>query len=98
MIDIVSSLTLASGALVVAVVSAIFALVWARLTSAALKWGLAFGVPLGVSYVLYWLPVWFGARDPEYAAWAPVFIAPWALAGVAAASLVIMLDARLRRS
>ena len=89
--------TLQAGAALVALVSAILALVWARLSSPSLKWGLALGTPLVLSYSLYWLPTWQGADPFEYSTWAPIFIGSWYIAGAAAASLIMGLDALRRR-
>ncbi len=97
MFDLVQSLTLRSGAVVVALMSAILAFVWARLPSTAPRWLLALSSPFVIAYSLYWLPVWRGASPSEYSTWAPLFIAPWYVAGAIMSSLVIYLDRRRQR-
>ena len=96
MLDLVQSLTLQSGAVVVALVSALLAFVWVRLPP-TLMWLLGLVAPLVIAYSLYWLPVWQGASSSEYSTWAPLFIAPWYAAGAVLSSLVIYLDIRRRR-
>ena len=86
-----------SGALGVALVSAILAFLWVRLRSTPLRWVLALSVPLVISYSLYWSPVWLGADSSEYSAWAPLFIVAWYIAGAAMSSLVVYLDNWRRR-
>jgi len=97
MFDLVQSLTLQSGAVVVAFASALLAFVWIRLPTPTLRWLLALSIPLVISYSLYWLPVWRGANSSEYSTWAPLFIAPWYVVGAVMSSFVIYLDARRRR-
>jgi hypothetical protein len=94
MLGLVPALSLTSGAVVVALISAGLALFWAQLRSRSLKWSLALSAPIVVAYSLYWLPVWLGADSAEHSTWAPLFIGPWSLAGAAVSLLVVHLDAR----
>jgi hypothetical protein len=97
MLELVQSLTLQSGAVVVALVSALLAFVWTGFPSKSVQWLLGLSVPLAVSYFLYWSPTWLGASRSEYSTWAPLFIAPWYFAGAAVSSLVIYLVTRRQR-
>jgi hypothetical protein len=90
------SLTLQSGAVVVALVSALLAFVWARLPRTQM-WLLGLIAPLIIAYTLYWLPAWHRASPSEYSTWAPLFIAPWYVTGALLSSLVIYFDTRRRR-
>lgn len=96
MLGALTSLSLSSGAAVVAVVSALLAFAWVRCRSAAAAWGLGLTAPLGVAFVLYWAPVWVGEGSSEYSSWAPLFIAPWYLAGATASVLVMALVRKKR--
>jgi hypothetical protein len=88
--ELVDSLSIWSGALVVAVVSG--AVVWllASMFPALRKLWVVI-VPFTVAFCLYWSPVWLGADPSEYHAWALVFIVPWFLAGAIPAAAI---DAR----
>jgi hypothetical protein len=86
MLDFVQSLSLASGALLVAGVSAVIALVFRLAWRSKAVWLGVLLAPLGVAYSLYWWPVWSGQGSAsEHSAWAPLFITPWFLAGAGAA-------------
>ena len=89
MLNLLHSLSLESGSVVVAVASALFGIVSARLGPAILRWALALGAPLALSYALYWSPVWLGDDPLEYRTWAPLFVGAWYLAGAIASSLVV---------
>lgn len=97
MLEIVNRLSVESGAVVVAVVSALMAIIWLRCTSQRLAWLLALLAPFVVASSLYSVPVWRGADPLEFAAWAPLFIGPWYLAGAVASSFVVFLGVVLRR-
>jgi hypothetical protein len=87
MLELLRSLTFGSGALLVAVASAVLALVLARVLNLTLSWIFSVAVPFVLAYSLYWSPVWFGANSSEYSSWAPIFIGPWFLAGVGASAM-----------
>jgi len=38
------------------------------------------------------MPVWAGKDPSEYGAWAPLFIVPWAISGVAAAGVILVAE------
>ena len=89
MLDLVKSLSLLSGALVIAVVSGVCAVAWTRIALSQLKWGLAIGAPGLLAYSLYWSPVWLGADASEYWSFAPIPIGVWFAAGVIPSTLVV---------
>jgi len=92
-IERIDSLSLASGALLVAAVSAFLALFFAWLRRPVLRWAAAIGAPALVSYSLYWTPVWFAPpnRDmSEYSTWAFVCIPPWFLSGALASAAAVV--------
>jgi hypothetical protein len=92
--DLVDSLSIWSGALVVAVVSGTVVWLLAWMLPALRKLWVVI-VPLIVAFCLYWYPVWLGADPSEYHAWALVFIVPWFLAGaIPAAAIVHILHKR----
>ena len=79
--DIVDSLDVVSGAVIVCVLSV--ALVWILCRKLPVRsyplWIVA--IPLVFAYCLYWLPVWLGAGDvAEYGAWSWIIVF-WFLAG-----------------
>jgi len=91
----IESLSLTSGAIVIAVLST--ALVWllCALCPVRLRKLWVVIVPFVLAYCLYWFPVWLGADDSEYGAWAIAGVGGWFLAGaVPSAVLVIMLGRR----
>jgi hypothetical protein len=89
MIDLLKSISLFSGALVIAIVSGVCAIAWARISLSQLKWGLAIGAPALFAYSLYWSPVWLGADSSEYWNFAPIIIGTWFTAGVIPSALVV---------
>lgn len=91
--QLVESLSWTSGFFVVAVLSAVVALVTGRLNPAALRWATGALVPIAISYCLYWSPVWLGADSSEYSAWSGVVVIPWSLVGILA-SIAVMIGVR----
>jgi hypothetical protein len=90
----VESLSLQSGAVIVAVVSGLCAIGWSRLESRSVTWTVSLVTPIVIAAALYWFPVFLGAPSTEYSAWAVIFIAPWSVAGAAAAALVVVVRSR----
>ena len=81
-----------------ALISGGLAMIWAFVPWSRVREVLVVVVPLVVAYTLYWAPVRGAGRDlSEYSTWAPVFIAPWYLAGFAASATVHGLVSWLRR-
>jgi hypothetical protein len=97
MLSFVLSLSLESGALLVAMMSAVMALIFALMLRGKIVWFLALLVPLSFAYCLYWFPVWRGQNPSEYAAWALLFIIPWFLAGACASLVVVYAVGRVRK-
>lgn len=96
MLNFVLSLSLWSGALLVALVSAVVALAIATAWRGKAVWFLVLLASLGVANCLYWVPVWSGQSPSEYAAWAPLFIIPWFLAGACASLVAVYAVVRVR--
>src|SRR5579862_8104406 len=91
----IESLSLESGAILVAGLSV--AVVWllCRVFPFALRVLWALIVPFGLASSLYWLPVWFGADSSEYGVWAVGVIGAWFFAGFfPSAVLVLILQKR----
>ena len=97
MLVLLNALSLKSGAVVVAIISALASVAWASLRSKTLTWALAIAAPLVIALALYWLPALLGAESSEYSSWAVIFLAPWYLAGLLASVLVVVLFGRRRR-
>jgi hypothetical protein len=97
MLDLLNSLSLKSGAVIVVIASILLSIALVRVHLKPLKWVLALGAPFLFAYCLYWAPVWLGGSSEQYHIWAPLFILPWSVAGALASSLVILLIA-VRRS
>jgi hypothetical protein len=85
------------GGAIVAVLSGITGAGCSRVRSTGLAWILALTTPAVIAYSVYWAPVWMGSPPSEFAAWAPLFIAPWYLVG-AFVSAVGVYAARARAS
>lgn len=87
--DLIESLSIWSGAILVAGLSAGMVWLLCLLTPQSLHKAWAVIVPLVVAYCLYWSPVWLGADPSEYHAWALLFIVPWFLAGAIPSAAII---------
>jgi len=97
--DLIQSLSLGSGAAVVAVCSALLAWPLRYVRAAFFRWLSAVALPFVLAYGLYWSPVWFFRADPsEYFSWAGLFIIPWFLAGVVSSVAVVLVFGRRRAS
>ncbi|MDD5472117.1 MAG: hypothetical protein PHP05_09415, partial [Sideroxydans sp.] len=81
MLELLNSLSFESGSVVVALASAALAFIWAQVLNHMVRWVLGVVTPFVLAYSLYWSPVWLGADTSEFSSWAPIFIAPWFLAG-----------------
>jgi len=87
--QLLESMSLLQGIFVVAAISALIAFATSRIRPSRIRWGFVCGVPVLLSYCLYWLPVWLGAtHSDEYAAWQFVCILPWSGAGILSSSIV----------
>ncbi len=96
--DIILSLSFGSGALVVAIASAIIALGLSQINSQKLKWMTGVIIPFFIAYFLYFSPVFFfGSDSSEYSAWSGIFIIPWYAAGLFGSVLVLFIMKRIRK-
>src|SRR5438270_13525390 len=89
--NFVESLSLGSGAILIAVLSA--AVVWflSSVLPSAPRWLWVIVVPLIFAYSLYWSPVWLGADASEYSAWAILCVGTWFVAGTIALSAIVLI-------
>jgi hypothetical protein len=76
------SLSLTSAMMLVAVISAVAALLIGRIGSAVVRWFAAVLFPFALAYSVYWMPVWLGADASEYPAWALLGVGAPFLAGL----------------
>ena len=95
---VLESLTLGTGTIVVAVLSA--ALVWflCSICRVAFPKFWVVLVPFTIANCLYWSPVWLGADASEYHTWTLVVIPPWFLAGVVVSAVVVWVLGKNRAS
>ena len=94
----VESLSISSGAILIAVLS--IGVVWllCSVLPVALRPLWAVIVPLIFAYSLYWLPVWLGTDSSEYSVWAVLGVGAWFLSGFfPSAALVLILQKRRAR-
>ena|SRR3989442_144301 len=88
--ELLNSLSLGSGAAVVAVCSAALAWPLCYVRSVTLRCLGAVVSPFALAYILYWSPVWLGSSDAaQYSAWQFLVVGVWFLAGVTASVVVI---------
>ena len=93
---LLESLSLGSGAVIVAVCSALLTAMWLCMRSGKSVWFVALGASLIISICLYWLPVWLGANSSEYFSWAFLVIGFWFLAGAISSSIIILIFRKRR--
>jgi hypothetical protein len=84
------SLSLSSGAALIAVVSAGLAWLIGRVRSAAVRWCSAVLMPLALSYCCYWMPVWLGGGGDQHSSWTPLVVGVWFLAGLIVSVVVLV--------
>jgi hypothetical protein len=94
----IESLSLGSGAALIAVLSAVFAAAISRVRPASVRWLSVVIVPFVISFCLYWLPVWLGADGSEYSSWQFLVVGVWFLAGVIPSAVVIFIVGRYGKS
>src|SRR3974390_1057595 len=90
----IESLSVWSGAILVAIVSAGFVWLLCVVFPKLLRKLWVVIVPLVIAYFLYWSPVWLGADPSEYGAWKFVIIPPWFLAGAISSAATVRLQNR----
>ena len=83
--------------MLVAVPSAVAALLIGRIGSAVARWFAAVLFPLALSYCVYWMPVWLGADGSEYLAWALLGVGMPFLAGLLPSAVVTLIVTRHAR-
>ena|SRR5437867_8960777 len=88
------SLSLGSGALLIAVVSAGIAWLVGHVRVAAVRWCAAVLVPLALSYVCYWMPVWLGGSPDQHFSWELLVVGAWFVAGLVASVVVTFIVSR----
>jgi len=95
--ELLNSLSLGSGAAVVAFCSAALVALLCYVRPVILRWLGAMAVPFALGCGLYWSPVWLGSNDvPQYSAWQFLVIGVWFLAGFASSVVVIVIFGRRR--
>src|SRR5438045_560092 len=93
--EAIESLSISSGAVVVAAVSAILATLFLRVRQRAIAWFAAV-LPVLIACSLYWSPVWLGANPAEYFSWSLLFCAVWSFSGIVAFSSALMIGYHLQ--
>lgn len=97
--EMIDSLSLGSGALLIAALSGIFSLLYFFIHNTLFKWVLVLLVPFFLAYSVYWTPVWFAHHlSGEYSSWEGLFIVPWYGAGVFASVLVCYLIGKVKHN
>jgi hypothetical protein len=95
--DAMESVSLVSGAILVAVASSAVTFAWLRMPSRNARLLLGVASPLIIAWSLYWSPVWLGAESSEYSAWVLVCVVPWYVAGLVASALTAYVLRRCNR-
>jgi len=94
--DFIESLSIGSGAALIAILSALIAWLLSSVRFALLRWSAVVLLPLLLSYCLYWLPVWLGGSSDQYDSWEPLVLGAWFPAGVVPSVFVILVVGRCR--
>jgi hypothetical protein len=95
MAELLDSLSLQTGALVVALTSAVVGVLVAWIAPRKVAAGLAIAVPIALAYCLYWSPVWLGGHNSaEYSTWVLFVVGVWSIVGLAT-SLMLYFIARV---
>jgi len=88
--NFLESLSVGSGACLVAILSAVLAWPLGYVRPALLRWAGAVVLPFVLATGFYWLPVWLGRNPSEYSSWALLFIGTWFLAGAGSSAIVLL--------
>lgn len=88
--SVLESLSLTSGAILIAMIS--LGVVWllCSVLPFALRAIWVVLVPLVFAYSLYWLPVWLGAAS-AYSVWAIGFVGIWFIAGFFPSAVMVLI-------
>jgi len=86
----VQSISLGSGAVLIAVLSVSVVWLLCSVLPVAFHWLWVVIVPLLLAYSLYWLPVWLGSDDvAQYDAWQVLGVGAWFLAGAIPSTVLV---------
>src|SRR5687768_7103056 len=88
------SLSLGSGAALIAVVSGSLAWPLGRIRSTATRWCTAVLVPFALSYCCYWMPVWLGGSGDQYSSWEVLIVGVWFVAGLLGSAIITFIVER----
>jgi hypothetical protein len=92
---LIESLSLGSGALLIAVLSVGVVWLLCAVSPVSFRWLWVVIVPFILAYSLHWLPVWLGSDSSEYSVWAVLGVGTWFLSGaIPSAVLVVVLRKR----
>jgi hypothetical protein len=93
---LIDSLSIGSGAVLIALLSA--AVVWllCSVVPSASRSLWIYLVPFILAYSLYWSPVWLGNDSSEYGAWALLFVGAWFVAGAIPAAVIALIFRKRR--
>ena len=89
----IDSLSVTSGAVLIAVCSMVLVLPLCWLRS-SIRWLGVLVVPFVLATCLYWSPVWLGDNSSEYSSWAVLFIGRWTLAGTVPSAVIVLIFGR----
>ena len=89
--SVLESLSLTSGAILIAIIS--LGVVWllCSVLPFALRAIWVVLVPFVFAYSLYWLPVWIGADASAYGVWAIGFVGIWFFAGFLPSAVMVLI-------
>lgn len=95
--NLVESLSIGTGAFLIAVLSVGVVWLLCSVLPVGLRWFWVVVVPFIFAYSLYWLPVWLGSDSSEPSTWAALCVGAWFLSGVIPC-IVLVLVLRRRRA
>ena len=98
MLNLLHSISMGSGALIIGLCSALLAVFLARIPKPALRWVLLLAMPYVFAHSLYWAPVWLGAHPSEYSAWALAVVGFWYIVGAILSVFVAKIILKSKRS
>jgi hypothetical protein len=89
--ELLESISLSRGALLIAALSVGIAFLTSRLPI-YLRWLIVVIVPFILAYCLYWSPVWLGSDDvSQYSGWAVLAVGTWFLAGAIPSTVTLLI-------
>jgi hypothetical protein len=84
------SISLGSGAVLIAVLSVGVVWLLCSVLPVAFRWLSVVIVPFLLAYSLYWLPVWLGSDDvAQYDAWQVLGVGVWFLSGAIPSTMLV---------